>query len=95
MPYCDICIWKIFKHWGINVKIHFLHDFDWIGEKISTHETGFYKKIFQRHDETQDKFTFKNFVVPIANAKNVEEINFHIDAPMLKYLPNTYVAIWH
>ena len=25
------------------------------------------------------------FVVPISNAKNVEEMKFHIDAPMLKY----------
>ena len=25
------------------------------------------------------------FVVPIRNAKNVEEMNFNTDAPMLKY----------
>ena len=32
---------------------------------------------------------FKFFVVPIGNAKNVEEMKFHIDAPMLKYRQNT------
>ena len=30
-------------------------DFDWIEENFSTREPGLYKKIFQRHDETQDK----------------------------------------
>ena len=29
------------------------------------------------------------FVVPIGNSKNVEEIKFHIDAPMIKYCQNT------
>ena len=29
------------------------------------------------------------FVVPIRNAKNVEEMKFNIDAPMLKYCQNT------
>ena len=29
------------------------------------------------------------FVVPIRNAKNVEEMKFRIDAPILKYLQNT------
>ena len=43
----------------------------------------------QRHDETQDKNIFKMFVVPINNAKNVEEMKFHIDAPMLKYCQST------
>ena len=29
------------------------------------------------------------FVVPIGNAKNVEEMKFNTDAPMLKYCQNT------
>ena len=29
------------------------------------------------------------FVVPVGNAKNVEEMKFQIDAPMLKYIQNT------
>ena len=29
------------------------------------------------------------FVVPIGNAKNVDEIKFNIDAPLLKYCHNT------
>ena len=60
-------------------------DFDYIEEKFSTCETDFYKKIFQRRDETQDRNKFKMFVVPISNAKNMEEIKFHIDALWLKY----------
>ena len=60
-------------------------DFDWIGENFSTHEPDFYKKIYQRNDETQDTNTFKMFLVPIGNAKNVEEMKFHLDTPMLKY----------
>ena len=51
----------------------------------STSEPDFYKQIFQRHDETQDKYTFEIFVLPIGNDKNVEEMRFHIDAAMLKY----------
>ena len=38
-------------------------DFGCIEENISTRETDFYKKIFQRHDETQDKNTFTFFVL--------------------------------
>ena len=29
------------------------------------------------------------FVVPIRNAKNVEEMKYHIDAPMIKYWQST------
>ena len=39
----------------------------------------------QIHDGTQDTNTFQIFIVPIGNAKNVDEMKFHIDAPMLKY----------
>ena len=55
----------------------------------STREPDFCKQIFQWHDETQDKYTFEIFVLPINNAKNVEEMRFHIDAAMLKYRQNT------
>ena len=59
-------------------------------EKFSTREPDLYKEIFKRHDVTQDKHTFRMFVVPIGNAKDVEEMKFHIYAPMLKYCQNTY-----
>ena len=64
-------------------------DFDWITESFSTCGPDFYKEIFQRHDETQYKNTFKMFVVPITNAKNVEEMKFHINSPILKYRQST------
>ena len=55
----------------------------------STREPDFCKHIFQWHDETQDKYTFEIFVLPINNAKNVEEMGFRIDVAMLKYLQIT------
>ena len=64
-------------------------DFGWIEENFSTREPDLYKKIYQRHHETQDTSTFKMFVDQISNAKNVEEIKFHINAPMLKYRQNS------
>ena len=64
-------------------------DFDCIQENFSTHEPDFYKKIYQSHDDTQDTNTLKMLVVTIGNAKNVDESNFHIDAPTLKYNQNT------
>ena len=64
-------------------------DFYLIEEKFSTQGPDFYKRIYQRHDETRDTNIFKIFQVPIGNAKNVEEIKFHIDPPMLKYRQNS------
>ena len=64
-------------------------DFDCIKENFSTRDSDFYKKTFQRHDETQGTNAFKMFVFPIGNAKNVKEIRFHIDVPLLKYHQNT------
>ena len=64
-------------------------DFDWIEEKISTHEPDLYRKIYQNNYETQDINTFKTFVVPIDSSKNMEEIKFNTDTPMLKYRQNT------
>ena len=60
-----------------------------VGLKKSTNEPNLYKNCFQRHDETQDKNTFKMFLFPIGNSKNMEEMKFHIDAPMLKYRQST------
>ena len=60
-------------------------DFDWIELKFSTCEPNFYKKRFQRHDDTQDTNTIKIFQVPIVNSKCVEKFMFHNDAPMPKY----------
>ena len=36
-------------------------DFDWIEENFSTREPDFYRKMYQRHEETQDTNTFKMF----------------------------------
>ena len=64
-------------------------DLDCIEEHFSTREPIFYKTIYKRHDETKDTNTFKMFVVQIVNTKNMEEIKFNIDAPMLKYRQST------
>ena len=55
----------ISQHW-------FDIDIDWIEEIFSTHEPDFYRKIYQRHEKTQDKNTFKIFEVPIVNTECVE-----------------------
>ena len=41
--------------------------FYWIEVNFRTCEPEFYRKIFQRHEETQDKNKFKIFQVPIGN----------------------------
>ena len=64
-------------------------DFNWIEEKFSTHKPDLYKTIYQRHDETQNINIFKTSLVPISNAKNVEEMKCNTDSPMLKYRQNT------
>ena len=51
-------------------------DFDWIEINFSTREPDFYRKIFQRHDDTKDTNTFKIFEVPIGNSKRVEKLSF-------------------
>ena len=60
-------------------------ELDWIEVNFSTCDPGFYKKIFQSHDNTQDINTFRLFQVPIGNAKCVESFKFQNDAPILKY----------
>ena len=64
-------------------------DFDYIEVNFSTLEPDLYKKLFQRHDDTQDTNTYKSFQVPIGNAKCVETFKFHNDAPILKYSPKS------
>ena len=56
---------------------------------FSTREPDFYKKIFQSHDNKQEKDTFKTFQVPIVNAKVVKLFVFHKDAPILSYCQKT------
>ena len=56
---------------------------------FSTREPDFYKKLFQSHDNEQDKNTFKTFQVPIGNVKVVKSFVFHKDAPILSYCQNT------
>ena len=60
-------------------------DFDCIEVNFSTRGPGFYKKLFQIHDDTQDINTFIFFQVPIGNAKCVESFKFQNDSPILKY----------
>ena len=36
-------------------------DLDWIDMHFSTRETDFYNKLFQIHDDKQDKYTLKKF----------------------------------
>ena len=64
-------------------------DLDWIDMNFSTREPDFYKKLFQSHDDKQDKDTFKTFQVPIGNAKVVKSFMFHKDAPILSYCKKT------
>ena len=42
-------------------------EFDCIEVNFSTREPDFYKKLFQRHDGTQDTSKFRFFQVPIVN----------------------------
>ena len=60
-------------------------DFDFIEVNYSSHETDFYKKLFQSHDDTQDTNTYKIFQVSIGNTKCVESFKFQNDAPIHKY----------
>ena len=60
-------------------------DLDLAEINFSTCEPDFYQKLFQSHDDTQNDNTFKNFQVPIGNAKCVESFKFQNDAPILKY----------
>ena len=60
-------------------------DLDWIGINFSNRDPHFYKRLFQSHDDTQNNNTFKDFQVPIGNAKCVESFKFRIDAPIIKY----------
>ena len=60
-------------------------DFDCIEVNFSTREPDLYKKLFQSHNDTQDKNIFKFFKILIRNSKFVVKFKFHNDAPMLKY----------
>ena len=65
-------------------------DFYWIEENSSTREPGFYRKIYQMHDESQDTSTFKMLEAPIGNTKCVEEMKFYSKARILKYGQNSF-----
>ena len=56
---------------------------------FSTREPDFYQKLFQSHDNKQDKDTFKTSQVPNGNAKFVKSFVFHKDTPILSYLKKT------
>ena len=65
-------------------------DLDWIDIHFSTREPDFYKKLFQSHDNKQDKDTFKTFQVPIGNAKVVKSFMYQKDAPIIRYCQKTF-----
>ena len=60
-------------------------DLDWIDINFITSEPDFNRKLFQSHDNNQDKDTFKTFSVPNGNAKVVKSFKFQKDAPILSY----------
>ena len=64
---------------------------DWIDINFSTREPDFYKKLFQSHDNEQDKDTFRTFQVLIGNEKVVKSFVFHKDAPILSYCQKTLI----
>ena len=64
-------------------------DLDWIDMNFSTFEPDLYKKLFQSHDNKQDKDTFNTVQVPIGNEKVVKSFMFHKDAPILSYCQKT------
>ena len=74
--------YEISQHW-INI------DSDWIEEKSITREPDFYKTIYLRNDKTKDTNTLKRFVFTIENSKNVEEMKFNTDTPIIKYHQNS------
>ena len=65
-------------------------DFDCIEVNFITREPDFYKKLFQSYDDKQDKNTYISFQIQIGNAKCVETLNFHSDAPILKYCHKSF-----
>ena len=70
-------------------QIWFDIDLDWIDINFSTREPDFYKKLFQSHDNKQDKDTFKKFQVPIGNTKVLKSFKFQKDAPIIRYCQKT------
>ena len=55
-----------------------------------THESDFYRKLYQNKFRGDDSITFQIFGVPIGNAKIARKIKFHIAAPLIKYQQKTY-----
>ena len=80
-----------FKFQGHSARsqLQFDLDLDWIDINFSTREPDFYKKLFQSHDNKQDKDIFKNFQVPIGNAKVVKSFMYKKDAPIIRYFEKT------
>ena len=76
-----------FKFQGLSARSQrwFDLDFDCIEVNFSTHDPDLYKRIFQSHDNSQDKNIFESFQVLIGNSKCVEIFKFHNGAPILKY----------
>ena len=54
-------------------------------ENSMTHETDFYKILYQTKDRGDDTKTYQSFSVTIGNAKTTEKILFHPASSVLKY----------
>ena len=61
-----------FQGWSAKPQHWYDLDFDWVGENVITRYFDFYRKQFQRCDETQYTNAFKMFEVTIRNSKWVE-----------------------
>ena len=80
-----------FNFQGQSTRLQLWFDLDlyWIDINFSTREPGFYKKLFQSHDDKQDDITFKTFQVPIGNAKCVKSFKFQNDTLILNHCQKT------
>ena len=71
----------ILKHW-------FDLDIELVEENFSTREPQFYKSLFQTNVEVQDGIKYPIFPVPIGNSRETGEIEYDIQAPLVKYHHN-------
>ena len=59
-----------------------------VEENFSTREPQFYKSLFQTNVEVQDGIKYPIFPVPIGNSRETGEIEYDIQAPLVKYHHN-------
>ena len=69
------------KHW-------FDLDIEWAEEIFSTREPRFYKRLFIINIEGQSGITYPLFTVPIRNEKEIGEIEYNFQDPLVVYHKN-------